>query len=125
MRYGIVCNFVLGQNPTGEDVLRFAQRAEALGFSSFAVSDHVIMPRNFDSFKYPAGVFDSGIPWYDSLCIIGGHRWRHKDNMFRDRGDCCSVPGACSASSGDRNIGFHQRRSILAWCWNRLDAGGV
>lgn len=70
MKYGIVCNGILGPNPTGADVLKLARRAEELGFSSFAVADHVVMPNIFDASKYPAGIFNSQYLWYDPFVLL-------------------------------------------------------
>ena len=74
MRYGIVCNWVLGTDPTGSDVIALARRAEALGFSSFVASDHVVMPTCFDASRYPAGAggFRAGAPWYDPFVLLAG-----------------------------------------------------
>lgn len=63
---------MLGADPTGADVIKLAQRAEALGFSSFSLGDHVVMPTTFDASVYPAGSGDylATSPWYDSFVLL-------------------------------------------------------
>lgn len=72
MKIGIGCTLMLGNDPTGADVIKLAQRAEQLGFSSFTLGDHVVMPTTFDSSAYPAGSGDylANSPWYDSFVLL-------------------------------------------------------
>lgn len=71
MKFGINCNLALGAAPAADDVLRFAARVEELGFHSFAVSDHVVIPREFDPASYPvAGGFVGSAPWYDPYVLL-------------------------------------------------------
>lgn len=72
MKIGLGCTRMLGPDPTGADVIRLAQRAEALGFSSFSLGDHVVMPTTFDTSVYPAGSGEylANSPWYDSFVLL-------------------------------------------------------
>lgn len=72
MKIGIGCTRMLGADPTGSDVIRLAQRAEELGFSSFTLGDHVVMPTTFDASVYPAGSGEylANSPWYDSFVLL-------------------------------------------------------
>lgn len=72
MKIGIVCTRMLGPNPSGADVLALARRAEELGFSSFSLGDHVVMPTEFDASAYPAGSGDylATSPWYDPFVLL-------------------------------------------------------
>jgi probable F420-dependent oxidoreductase len=71
MKYGISCNSLLGFSPSADDVIRCAQEAEKIGYHSFVVADHILIPKNFDASVYPAGVFESRTPWYDPLVFLG------------------------------------------------------
>ena len=51
MRIGVHLPHV-GDQATRETLLSFAKRAEALGFDSLWVSDHVVIPRDYES-RYP------------------------------------------------------------------------
>lgn len=48
-----------GEMATPENMVRFAQRAEALGFDSLTISDHIVIPRAMpDNYPYhPEGLF--------------------------------------------------------------------
>ncbi|WP_340265625.1 LLM class F420-dependent oxidoreductase [Sphingobium mellinum] len=72
MKIAIGCTRMLGEDPTGADVITLAQRAEELGFSSFSLGDHIVMPTTFDASVYPAGSGDylANSPWYDSFVLL-------------------------------------------------------
>ncbi|CAB3735818.1 LLM class F420-dependent oxidoreductase [Paraburkholderia rhynchosiae] len=70
MKYGISCSTLLGLSPSADDVVRFAQEAERIGFHSIQLGDHVLGPEEFDASAYPAGVFDPRWPWYDPLVLL-------------------------------------------------------
>lgn len=61
----------LGRQATGEALTTFAQRAEALGFDSGWVSDHIAWPADIESrYPYtPDGAFPAppGTPWIDPI----------------------------------------------------------
>ncbi|MDQ1425430.1 MAG: hypothetical protein QOD72_2928 [Acidimicrobiaceae bacterium] len=61
----------LGRQASGEALVSFAQRAEALGFHSGWVSDHIAFPRDIES-RYPYSADGSfpaapNLPWLDPL----------------------------------------------------------
>jgi alkanesulfonate monooxygenase SsuD/methylene tetrahydromethanopterin reductase-like flavin-dependent oxidoreductase (luciferase family) len=61
----------LGKQASGKALVSFAQRAEALGFHSGWVSDHIAWPRDIESrYPYtPDGAFPAApdLPWLDPL----------------------------------------------------------
>jgi probable F420-dependent oxidoreductase len=63
-----------GPNATPENMVRFAQTADRLGFSSLAVSDHIVLVRQqTHDYPYSAdGTLDFGAwtPWNDTLALI-------------------------------------------------------
>ena len=64
-----------GPGATPENMIRFALKADALGFSSLGVSDHIVLVRQQTSF-YPYSAtgeidFDAWTPWNDTLGLIG------------------------------------------------------
>lgn len=70
MKFGICGNALLGHNPTAREVIQAAQLAEKLGYHSIVVGDHVLTPNQFDDSNYPAGTFDSAVPWYDVFIFL-------------------------------------------------------
>ena len=64
-----------GPGATPENILRFAVMADRLGFSSLAVSDHIVLVQQQTN-QYPYSTtgaidFDAWTPWYDTLGLIG------------------------------------------------------
>ena len=64
-----------GPGATPENLIRFAVAADRLGFSSLAVSDHVVLVRR-QTTQYPYSTsgeidFDAWTPWNDTLGLIG------------------------------------------------------
>lgn len=72
MKFGLSISQMLGFTPEGADVLRFAREAEALGYRSLQLGEHVLIPKDFDDSVYPAGVFESRTPWYDTMVLLAG-----------------------------------------------------
>ncbi|MFC4594719.1 TIGR03619 family F420-dependent LLM class oxidoreductase [Sphingobium tyrosinilyticum] len=70
MKFGLSCSTVLGHSPAARDVIRLVQEAEAVGFHSILVGDHVLRPLAFDTSSYPAGIFDAEMPWYDPFVLL-------------------------------------------------------
>jgi probable F420-dependent oxidoreductase len=68
--YGVSCNALLGYTPGPRDLVRLAQEAEKIGYHSILVADHVLTPRSFDESQYPAGIFDTKVPWYDPFILL-------------------------------------------------------
>lgn len=64
-----------GPGATPENMIRFAVTADRLGFSSLAVSDHIVLVRQ-QTQHYPYSTsgeidFDAWTPWNDTLALIG------------------------------------------------------
>jgi probable F420-dependent oxidoreductase len=64
-----------GPGATPENMIRFAVTADRLGFSSLAVSDHIVLVRQ-QTKHYPYSAtgeidFDAWTPWNDTLGLIG------------------------------------------------------
>ncbi len=64
-----------GPGATPENMIRFAVAADRMGFSSLAVSDHVVLVRR-QTTQYPYSAsgeidFDAWTPWNDTLGLIG------------------------------------------------------
>ena len=64
-----------GPGATPENMIRFAVTADRLGFSSLAVSDHIVLVRQ-QTQHYPYSAtgeidFDAWTPWNDTLGLIG------------------------------------------------------
>ena len=64
-----------GPGATPENMIRFAVMADRLGFSSLAVSDHIVLPRR-QTRDYPYSAtgevdFNAWTPWNDTLGLIG------------------------------------------------------
>src|SRR5258706_14976220 len=75
----------LGKQATGPGLVSFAQRAEALGFHSAWVSDHIAWPSDITSrYPYtPDGAFPApvNLPWLDpigTLFFVAGGTQRLK-----------------------------------------------
>jgi probable F420-dependent oxidoreductase len=64
-----------GPGATPENMLRFAMMADRLGFSSLAVSDHIVLvhqqTRHYPYSATGAIDFDAWTPWHDTLGVIG------------------------------------------------------
>jgi len=52
MQFGVHCSLGVGFNPTAEDYVRVAQRAEELGYHSLWLADHLIIPEKIAA-PYP------------------------------------------------------------------------
>ena len=64
-----------GPGATPDNMLRFAVTADRLGFSSLAVSDHIVLVRQ-PTRHYPYSVtgeidFNAWTPWHDTLGLMG------------------------------------------------------
>ncbi len=64
-----------GPGATPENMIRFAQAADRLGFSSLGVSDHIVLVRE-QTATYPYSAtgeidFEAWTPWNDTLGLIG------------------------------------------------------
>ena len=64
-----------GPGATPENMIRFAVEADRLGFSSLAVSDHIVLVRE-QTRAYPYSAtgeidFDAWTPWNDTLGLVG------------------------------------------------------
>ena len=64
-----------GPGATPENMIRFAVEADRLGFSSLAVSDHIVLVRE-QTQAYPYSAtgeidFDAWTPWNDTLGLVG------------------------------------------------------
>lgn len=70
MKFGISCSSLLGHSPSANEVVGLAQEAEKIGYHSILVGDHIFIPTYLDDSKYPAGIFDSGMPWYDPFVLL-------------------------------------------------------
>lgn len=70
MKFGISFNALLGLSPTADDVIRFVQEAEKIGYHSISMGEHVLIPNEIDLSAYPAGVFEPNIPWYDPMVLL-------------------------------------------------------
>lgn len=70
MKFGISFNALLGFSPAADDVIRFVQEAEEIGYHSLSMGEHVIIPNKIDLSAYPAGVFDQHMPWYDPMVLL-------------------------------------------------------
>ena len=82
MKFGV--NLInRGPMATPENMTRFAQRAEALGFDSLTISDHIVIPKAMpDNYPYhPQGEFswESARDYYEplsSLAFLAGQTER-------------------------------------------------
>ena len=70
MKFGLGINHILGPSPGVQDVIGLAQEAEAIGYHSIVVADHVLVPRSVDDSTYPAGTFQADVPWYDPFVVL-------------------------------------------------------
>lgn len=74
MKYGVHYSLGVGINPTADDYIRIAQHAEALGFSSVWLGDHIVIPEQITS-PYPytkdgSVGFARNIPWPDPFVLL-------------------------------------------------------
>ncbi len=74
MKYGIHYSLGLGVHPTADDYISIAQQAEALGFNSVWLGDHIVIPEQISS-PYPytrdgSVGFARDIPWPDPFVLL-------------------------------------------------------
>lgn len=74
MKYGIHYSLGLGVHPTADDYIGIAQQAEALGFNSVWLGDHIVIPEQIAS-PYPytrdgSVGFARDIPWPDPFVLL-------------------------------------------------------
>ena len=76
MKFGIHASLGVGTAPTGQDYIRFAQKAEELGYNSIWVGDHIVVPEKIEAaYPYtPDGSvgFDRRTPWPDPFALLAG-----------------------------------------------------
>jgi probable F420-dependent oxidoreductase len=71
MKFGLNCSWFLGAAPTPANYIRLAQSVESMGFNTFWVGDHVVMPTKFDESKYPyATGFSAETGWPDPYVFL-------------------------------------------------------
>jgi probable F420-dependent oxidoreductase len=70
VKFAISCSNAMGVSPSAEAVLNFARVAEEIGFHTFVVADHVLMPNDLDASEYPAGTFQTDNPSYDPFVLL-------------------------------------------------------
>src|SRR5262245_44678677 len=74
MKFGIHYSLGVGIHPTGDDYLRIAQHAEALGYRSVWLGDHIVIPEQIAA-PYPyttdgAVGFARNTPWPDPFVLL-------------------------------------------------------
>ncbi|MBI3246890.1 MAG: LLM class F420-dependent oxidoreductase [Deltaproteobacteria bacterium] len=74
MQFGIHYSLGVGVHPTADDYIGIAQQAEALGFSSVWLGDHIVIPEEISS-PYPytrdgSVGFARDIPWPDPFVLL-------------------------------------------------------
>ena len=74
MRFGIQISQGVGLKPTGRDYISLAQYAEALGFHSVWIGDHIVIPKRITA-AYPYTKdgslgFPPETPYLDSLAVL-------------------------------------------------------
>lgn len=80
MKFGIHYSLGVNMNPTMDDYVRLATKAEELGFSSAWLGDHIVVPEKIES-HYPytpdgSPSFPRRLPWPDPfvvLAAVGAH----------------------------------------------------
>ena len=80
MKFGIHYSLGVGMNPTIDDYVRVATKAEALGYNSAWLGDHIVIPEKIES-TYPytpdgSASFPRRLPFPDTfvlLAAIGAH----------------------------------------------------
>lgn len=80
MKFGIHYSLGVGMNPTIDDYVRIATKAEALGYNSAWLGDHIVIPEKIES-TYPytpdgSASFPRRLPFPDTfvlLAAIGAH----------------------------------------------------
>ena len=76
MKFGIHYSIGVSANPSAEEYIRVAQRAEALGYHSLWLGDHVIIPEKITA-AYPYSAdgsagFPRRAPFPDPFVLLGG-----------------------------------------------------
>ena len=74
MKFGIHYSLGVGIHPTGDDYLRIAQHAEALGYRSVWLGDHIVIPEQIAA-PYPytkdgSVGFARNCPWPDPFVLL-------------------------------------------------------
>src|SRR5215510_10890376 len=74
MKFGIHYSLGVGINPSADDYLRIAQHAEALGYHSVWLGDHIVIPEQISA-PYPytedgSVGFARNIPWPDPFVLL-------------------------------------------------------
>ena len=75
MEFGLHCSLGLGLNPTPEDYVRVARRAEELGYHSLWLGDHIVIPERIAA-PYPytedgSAGFPRRTPFPDPFVMLG------------------------------------------------------
>lgn len=75
MKFGLHYSLGVGINPTIDDYIRVAQQAEALGYRSVWLGDHIVIPEQIAA-AYPytkdgAVGFARNSPWPDPFVLLG------------------------------------------------------
>jgi probable F420-dependent oxidoreductase len=74
MKFGIHYSLGVGVHPTADDYIRIAQQAEALGYRSVWLGDHIVVPENIVA-PYPytedgSVGFARNTPWPDPFVLL-------------------------------------------------------
>lgn len=74
MKFGIHYSLGVGVNPTADDYIRIAQHAEALGYNSVWLGDHIVIPEHIVA-PYPytkdgSVGFARNTPWPDPFVLL-------------------------------------------------------
>lgn len=74
MKFGIHYSLGVGVNPTADDYIRIAQHAEALGYNSVWLGDHIVIPEQIAA-PYPytkdgSVGFARNTPWPDPFVLL-------------------------------------------------------
>ena len=80
MKFGINYSLGVGMNPTIDNYVRVATKAEALGYNSAWLGDHIVIPKKIES-TYPytpdgSASFPRRLPFPDTfvlLAALGAH----------------------------------------------------
>ena len=115
MQYGIT---LPGRGPlaTPDNMAAIAQRAEALGYDSIALGDHILVPRSIDS-AYPVHR-DGGVPGFrfrpghGTDNGAGLHGRLHPENPAGDLGAHRASPEPVGGSQGPGHTGRAVRGAV-------------
>lgn len=74
MKFGLHYSLGVGTHPTGDDYIRVAQRAEALGYRTIWLGDHIVIPEQIAA-PYPytkdgSVGFARDCPWPDPFVLL-------------------------------------------------------